>query len=144
MTIEQLAKQYVKHLKRLNELENAVNAVELEMDKVEKQLLEQFQQSGLESLKVDGVNLHLRRDVYASAWGEKAGLVEALKQTDFAPLIEESFNHNALSSWVRDNARKDGRELSNLSPKEIIEAQPSECREVLKVSEKFSIRSTIK
>ena len=114
-------------------IKDAVRAVE-ELkdvrDVLEEQLLEQFAETGTQSVRVSGKSVGMRRDVYAKILDPER-LHDALRAAGFGDLIQPKVDSTKLSALVREFDRGD------------VEC-PAELAEVVTASEKFSIRVTAK
>ena len=97
---------------------------------LEEQLLEQFAESGTQSVKVNGRTVGMRRDVYAKILDPER-LHDALRAAGFGDLIQPKVDSTKLSALVREFDRGE------------VEC-PAELAEVVTASEKFSIRVTAK
>ena len=97
---------------------------------LEEQLLEQFGEAGVSSVKVGGRTVGMRRDVYAKILDPER-LHDALRAAGFGDLIQPKVDSTKLSALVREFDRGD------------VEC-PAELAEVVTASEKFSIRVTAK
>lgn len=97
---------------------------------LEEQLLEQFSEAGVSSVKVGGRTVGMRRDVYAKILDPER-LHDALRAAGFGDLIQPKVDSTKLSALVREFDRGE------------VEC-PAELAEVVTASEKFSIRVTAK
>ena len=89
----------------------------------------QFEQGGFEKVSIDGRTVYVERKLWAKAKdGDKAAVCKALKRARLGDYVEETFNTNSLSAYVRELDRED-RPL------------PPSLREVLEVSEVFKLRT---
>lgn len=95
---------------------------------LEEQLLEQFAETGTQSVRVSGKSVGMRRDVYAKILDPER-LHDALRAAGFGDLIQPKVDSTKLSALVREFDRGD------------VEC-PAELAEVVTASEKFSIRVT--
>ena len=114
-------------------IKDAVRAVEELKDvraALEEQLLEQFAETGTQSVRVSGRMVGMRRDVYAKILDPER-LHDALRAAGFGDLIQPKVDSAKLSALVREFDRGD------------VEC-PAELAEVVTASEKFSIRVTAK
>jgi len=114
-------------------IKDAVRAVEELKDvraALEEQLLEQFAETGTQSVRVSGRMVGMRRDVYAKILDPER-LHDALRAAGFGDLIQPKVDSTKLSALVREFDRGD------------VEC-PAELAEVVTASEKFSIRVTAK
>ena len=114
-------------------IKDAVRVVEELKDvraALEEQLLEQFAETGTQSVRVSGRMVGMRRDVYAKILDPER-LHDALRAAGFGDLIQPKVDSTKLSALVREFDRGD------------VEC-PAELAEVVTASEKFSIRVTAK
>lgn len=122
-------KRFVALEERRRQLEAEVDAVKAEAAQLEELLLPQFEQAGLERVSIDGRTVYIERKLWAKAKdGDKAAVCKALKRCRLGDYVEETFNTNSLSAYVRELDRED-RPL------------PPNLREVLEISEVFKLRT---
>jgi len=122
-------KRFVALEERRRKLEAEIDTVKAEAAELEELLLPQFEQSGMERVAIDGRTVYVERKLWAKAKdGDKASVCKALKRCRLGDYVEETFNTNSLSAYVRELDRE-GRPL------------PPSLREVLEVSEVFKLRT---
>jgi hypothetical protein len=122
-------KRFVALEERRRALEAEIEAVKAEAAELEALLLPQFEQSGLERVAIDGRTVYVERKLWAKAKdGDKAAVCKALKRCRLGDYVEETFNTNSLSAYVRELDRE-GRPL------------PPSLATVLDVSEVFRLRT---
>lgn len=80
--------------------------------------------------------LYVQRLLYAGHRGDKAALIEGLKQAGFEDLVGETVNAQTLSALVREFDPE-----NNMPVDEIIQAMPQPMHDVLKVTEKIELRA---
>jgi len=141
MNITQV-KQFVALADEKAELDQRLKQVEADMKALEEALLAQFQESGTQSVNVDGRTVSLRRDLFASPKdGDRDAVIEALKMTDLGQYVKEDYNGNSLKAYVREMVRaaeaERGGPLADLA-----DALPEPLRAVLAVYVKYSVRAT--
>jgi len=128
MNTEEL-KRFVALEERRRQLEAEVDTLKAEAAELEQRLLPQFEQEGFEKITVDGRTVYVERRLWAKAKdGDKAAVCKALKRARLGDYVEETFNTNSLSAYVRELDRED-------------RALPPSLREVLEVSEVFKLRT---
>ena len=128
MNTEEL-KRFVALEERRRQLEAEVDAVKAEAAELEQRLLPQFEQGGFEKISIDGRTVYIERKLWAKARdGDKAAVCKALKRCRLGDYVEETFNTNSLSAYVRELDRE-GRAL------------PPSLAAVLDVSEVFKLRT---
>jgi hypothetical protein len=128
MNTEEL-KRFIALDDRRRQLEAEIDSVKAEVAELEQLLLPEFERNGVERVSIDGKTIYLERKLWAKAKdGDKAAVCKALKRCRLGDYVEETFNTNSLSAYVRELDRE-GRDL------------PPSLREVLEVSEVFKLRT---
>ncbi len=122
-------KRFVALEERRRALEAEIDTLKAEAAELEQRLLAQFEQSGMERVAIDGRTVYVERKLWAKAKdGDKAAVCKALKRCRLGDYVEETFNTNSLSAYVRELDRE-GRPL------------PPTLAAVLDVSEVFKLRT---
>lgn len=122
-------KRFVALEERRRQLEAEVDSVKAEAAELEQRLLPQFEQSGMERVFIDGRTVYIERKLWARAKdGDKHAVCRALKRCRLGDYVEETFNTNSLSAYVRELDREE-RPL------------PPALAAVLEVSEVFKLRT---
>ena len=122
-------KRFVALEERRRQLETEVDSIKAEAAELEQRLLPQFEQSGTERIAIDGRTVYVERKLWAKAKdGDKVGVCKALKRCRLGDYVEETFNTNSLSAYVRELDRE-----SKLLPPTLAT--------VLDVSEVFKLRT---
>lgn len=84
-----------------DELNQKMREVEADMTSLEAQILDGMAEEGIDSIKINGKNLHIRRRIFASVH-DKELAVEALKEAGYGDLVKEGFNTNQLSALLNE------------------------------------------
>ena len=85
------------------ELENSLKAVNAELEEVEKQVIENFVNSEVDSVKRNGKTYSLKNETFASAIAEeKDNLFAALRNNEAGELVQETVNANSLRAFVKE------------------------------------------
>jgi hypothetical protein len=122
-------KRFVALEERRRQLEAEVEAVKAEAAELEQRLLPQFEHSGMERVSIDGLTVYLERKLWAKAKdGDKPSVCTALKRCHLGDYVEETFNTNSLSAYIRELDRERRPLPPTLAP-------------VLDVSEVFKLRT---
>jgi len=122
-------KRFVALEERRKQLEAEVDSIKAEAAELEGLLLPQFEQSGMERVAIDGRTVYVERKLWAKAKdGDKPSVCKALKRCRLGDYVEETFNTNSLSAYVRELDRE-GRQM------------PPSLVAVLDVSEVFKLRT---
>ena len=128
MNTEEL-KRFIALEERRRQLETEIDTVKAEATQLEQLLLPEFERSGVEKVSMDGRTVYLERKLWAKAKdGNKAAVCIALKRAHLGDFVEETFNTNSLSAYVRELDREEKR------------LPPSLCG-VLEISEVFKLRT---
>lgn len=141
----------LEHLEK--QRKDELDAVKEEKKEIEARLLERMQDEGFSKLTIEvggknGVRkgkrtIYLHREVWAGysdvleSQEDRLKLHQALREVDWGDIVKETVNTRSLSSYVRQYDDKDDPK----SPSQIIEALPTQLQSVIKVSEKYSVRS---
>jgi hypothetical protein len=121
-------KRFVALEERRRQLEAEIDTIKAEATELEERLLPQFEQSGMERVSIDGRTVYVERKLWAKAKdGDKPAVCKALN-CRLGDYVEETFNTNSLSAYVRELDRE-GRTL------------PPSLAAVLDVSEVFKLRT---
>jgi len=105
-------KRFVALEERRKQLEAEVETIKAESSELEVRLLPQFEQSGTERIAIDGRTVYVERKLWAKAKdGDKPSVCKALKRCRLGDYVEETFNTNSLSAYVRELDRE-GKQLS--------------------------------
>ena len=133
-------KQYVNLHARKTKLEAELASVKEKMNELEPFVLEQFEKAGIQNMKVGDWKPYVHSQIWASIDKSRPGVMEILKANGLGDLVNETVNSQSLSAFVREQIKlfedADSKTLDEI----IREALPQELAEVLKVSEKTSLR----
>jgi len=111
MNTEEL-KRFVALEEQRHQLEAEIDTIKAEAAELEGRLLPQFEQSGTERIAIDGRTVYVERKLWAKAKdGDKPSVCKALKRCRLGDYVEETFNTNSLSAYVRELDRE-GKQLS--------------------------------
>ena len=128
MNTEEL-KRFVALEERRRQFEAEIDTIKAESAELEVRLLPQFEQSGTERIAIDGRTVYVERKLWAKAKdGDKGAVCKALKRARLGDYVEETFNTNSLSAYVRELDRED-------------KPLPPSLATVLDVSEVFKLRT---
>lgn len=99
-------------------------------DEIERELLAEYAEEGLQNVKTDdGATVFLRREVWAAREDgiETPDIIDALKASGLDHYVSETFNTRSLSSYLRDLEKNE-------------EEMPLPLQGVVKPVEKYAIR----
>lgn len=99
-------------------------------DDLERQLLSEFEEDGISSVKVNGRTVYLHRQMWARPIDGAAGrpaVVRACRDLGLVEFVKEDINVNQISGYVREQ-EKLGNEL------------PKELADTLTITEDFGVR----
>ena len=107
MNTEEL-KRFIALEERRRQLETEIDVVKAEAAQLEQLLLPEFERNGLEKVSIDGRTVYLERKLWAKAKdGDKAAVCKVLKRAHLGDFVEETFNTNSLSGYVRELDREE-------------------------------------
>lgn len=128
--VDKTLKEFVELETERRELKDRLKKVKAKQSKLEEELLEKFQESGVQSLNIDGLTVYLRRQLWAYPPSEnKEEFYQILKDTGYGDFVRETVNTHSLSALFRE---AEDNEFSEI---------PTEIREKVNLSEKFSVRT---
>jgi len=139
VTLETMCAEFARLHNRKQDCADALDAVKDAMKRLESRILDRFQEAGVDGLKVktpDGPRtVSLRRDIRCikRKGVETPDLVAALRKHGYEHLVQESYNANTMTSWLREEAVDEATGLPMI---------PDELQEVLEPLEIFSVRTT--
>jgi hypothetical protein len=150
-TTADLVRKFIELDEQKRTHEGALEKVKKQLALLETELMARFEHSGMQRLNVDGVTVYLHRQIWAKAAnGDHVTATHALKEVGLGHMVEERFNAQTLSAWVRERKRETEEALRDDDPnhKPVVLA-PEELRKVLgepltsalDISEKFSLRT---
>ncbi len=144
--------EFVSLEARKKDLDAQLKAIKQRPDELEEIIIPMFIQAGVPSMTVavDGTKrtLAIYQDVYASPANDRGEVVDALKQSELAQYVAESYNANSLTSLVRETWKElvdtAAREKRIASEEDLRAALPAPLGAALKVSLVYKLSSTKK
>lgn len=122
-------REFVALEKERRDLEDRLKHIKARRDDLEQILLGAFEESQIQSMKIDGLTVYIHRQLWARPKGGDYDLaVRALREVGWDDLVEIKCNTHRVSSQVREMDRE-GVEL------------PEPIKEAFDVSEQFSVRT---
>ena len=109
-----------------------------ELEALEQVLLDEMLNEGVQLQRVNGVTLHINRQLWAAPAAESSrqAIVHALEAMDMEGFI--TYNTTTLSGYMRELAREaSGKD--NPSKEEAQAALPAQLRDLIKVEERIRI-----
>lgn len=121
-------RRYVALTRRKRTIKAEEKEINQQLEKLEQQLLAQFEHSGLDATRLDGHTVYLQRQIFANARdGDQQRAVEALHAVGLDDYVRERFNPQQISAYVREQEEL-GNEL------------PDPLKDALTIHEKFTLR----
>lgn len=122
---------FVAHTKQKRTLKTEIEEHDAVLSRCEPIILKHFQTQGVQSVNISGMTVHMIRRLSAGAVpGQKETLCRSLEgNEDTKFLVAKSFNHQTLSSWMRELPRDESD--MPIVPKRLVGK--------LKVSEVFKV-----
>jgi hypothetical protein len=103
-----LLKEFVALCKQKKELERDTKAVNDRLAEIKPELRDLMIDSGIQSVRVDGKNVHLKRELFVNKLSEENGVTEsalaaALREHGLAGQckVSEGYNAASLKAWIR-------------------------------------------
>lgn len=111
-------RKYAQLENRRAELDDELKAVKAQLADLEPAVLSYFQRQGMQSTKMEGRTLYLKRELYAGrADGiESEFACEALKSAGLGEFVREGIVTNSLSALLRERDREHGYEQAVPEP----------------------------
>lgn len=121
--------------------EGAIDAIKEELARLETELMQRFENAGIQSMKsTSGYQVYVRRDLWAGAIdGQDALLVESLKLAGLGDMVKEKCNTQTLSAYVREIEKANF--TTPQKPDLLIKALPAPMQAAVSVTEKYSLRT---
>jgi len=141
-TTADLVNQFIELDEKRKKMEGDVDKLKEELQKLEPQIMERFENAGMQSMKSkSGVVVYIRRDLWAgAAEGADALLLEALKTVGLGDMVKEKVNTQTLSAYIREAEREHFAGAASEIPK-LISVLPEPLRGAVAITEKFSLRT---
>jgi hypothetical protein len=144
-TTADLVRRYITLDRTRKEHEAEVTGLMTALADLERELLPRFESAGLQRMTVDGVTVYIHHQLWAKALGgNMPAAVEALKACELAGMVEERFNSQTLSSYIREKAKEFAAQYEHgapLAPHEILARLPAPLAAAIEVTEKVNIRT---
>lgn len=140
-TTADLVNQFIELDEKKKKADEDLEAIKSQMAEIEPQIMERFENAGMQSMKSKGGQVvYIRRDLRAGAVdGSSMLLMESLKSEGLGDLVKEAINHQRLSSWVREFEEQTFGG-AKVKPEELVAKLPSGLQSTLKITEQFSLR----
>ena len=123
---------FIEATKLKKDLDARLKDATADLKGYEEELLQHFEGLGVESLSAGDTTVYLHRQLWARAKdGNKEAVIHALKGTELEDMVQETFNTNTLSAWVRE-CEREGRAI------------PETLKDTLAITEDFSVRAVSK
>ena len=133
-------KRYVDLHARKTKLEAELASVKEKLAELEPFVLEQFEKAGIQNMKVGDWKPYVHSQIWASVDKSNPRAMEILKANGLADLVQETVNGQTLSAYVREQVKLFEGSDSKTLEEVLKEAIAQELLEVLKISEKTSLR----
>ena len=98
-------KQFIELNREKKILKQQLAKIEEEITVLEEILLEQFQNLGMSKITIEKNTVYLKKRLFVSPKnGDRTAVIEALKDSGLENFIQENFNTNTLSAYVKEQA----------------------------------------
>lgn len=141
-TTADLVNEFIELDEQRKGKEGEVDKIKERIAALEPQILERFENAGMQSMKSKmGQTIYIRRELWSGAVeGAEVLLLEVLKSIGLGDMVKEKVNTQTLSAYVRE-VEKNVFNGSAVDPTELIKVLPETLQPVLKVTQKFSLRT---
>jgi hypothetical protein len=106
---------YAQLIDERRELSTQLKAVEVQIEKLTPRLMNYFETNGIQSLRVNGVTIFLRRELWArpKVAGDRHRVCLALQNAGLGHFVEPNYNAQTLSAWVRNLEDEHAEEIAS-------------------------------
>jgi len=141
-TTADLVNRFIELDEQRKAKEGEIDAIKEELAALEPQIMERFENAGMQSMKSkQGTTLYIRRELWAgAAEGSENVLLHTLKVIGLGDMVKEKVNTQTLSAYVREQ-EKEHFNGSVRKPDEIISILPAPLQAAVALTEKFSLRT---
>lgn len=142
-TTADLVNEYIELDDQRKGKEGEVDKLKERMAELEPQIMERFENAGMQSMKSkQGTVIYIRRDLWSGAKeGAEVLLLEALKSVGLGDMVRERVNSQTLSAYIREQEKEQFGANVSAKPEEIIEVLPEPLRGAIAITERFSLRT---
>ena len=142
-TTADLVNEYIELDDQRKGKEGEVEKIKERMTELEPQIMERFENAGMQSMKSkQGTVIYIRRDLWSGAKeGAEVLLLESLKAVGLGDMVREKVNTATLSAYVREQEKEQFGSNVTASPDEILGVLPEALRGVIAITERFSLRT---
>lgn len=141
-TTADLVNEFIDLDTKRKTLEGDVDKLKERMAELEPQIMERFENAGMQSMKSkQGVTVFIRRELWAGAAdGAEVLLLETLKSIGLGDMVKEKCNTQTLSAYIREQEKEHFGQAA-AKPEELIKVLPEPLQAAVAVTEKFSLRT---
>lgn len=142
-TTADLVNEFIELDEQRKGKEGEIDKIKERMTELEPQIMERFENAGIQSMKSkQGTVIYIRRDLWSGAKdGADVLLLEALKSVGLGDMVKEKVNTSTLSAYVREQEKEQFGANVTASPEEIIGVLPEALRGAIAITERFSLRT---
>jgi hypothetical protein len=99
-------KEFTELNKRKKELDAELKEVKKKMSDLEEQVVNEFEEEGIDSVKVNGMNVYLKQEIQVSVNGDKERANQVLIDLGLGDLVKETANIQSVKAWYRERRRE--------------------------------------
>ena len=142
-TTADLVNRFIELEEMRKSREGEIDEIKKEVAELEPQIMERFENAGMQSMKSkQGTVIYIRRDLWSGAKeGAEVLLLEALKAVGLGDMVKEKVNTQTLSAYVREQEKDQFGANVSAKPEEIIGVLPEPLRGAINITERFSLRT---
>lgn len=90
----------------IKDLEARVKMLKTERASLNDAILDDFAESNVESVTIDGKTVFTHRQIWAKSLFSKEAVASALRESGYGDLVTEGFNTNTLSAILREREER--------------------------------------
>ncbi len=146
-----LLKRYVSLEKRRRRLEAELRTLKVSLEDLQEPVLVSMNKANMSSLHLNGLTVYIERKIWLRIpQGGQLAAVAALKSAGMTEYVEEKFNSNSISAYLRE--AESNHELSFSTCERLADLEPqgmvlpeelAELKHSLGVSEVFKVKARL-
>jgi hypothetical protein len=139
----ELMRQWMSLDERKRQLKADLDEVNAQLDEIDDAVTNEFIANGIDKVSIDGRTVYVACDRWPKVLKDKPSLLSAMRTNGLGDFVKEDFNTQSLrgviNEWIRnylDNVPDEQRGVADVQ-----QAIPEALREVLGVSEVYTVKS---
>lgn len=131
----------VELIRLKTKLSSQLKDTEDELKRLQPLVLTYFAQHGIKRIRITGVTLYLRRELWARAKnpGQQQQVCAIMRRTGFGHFVHDTYNVSTFSAHVRELERKNAAAILSGEAADVSAFLPPELAAVLNVNPQFKL-----